>query len=192
MSRLGNGSRRAQLFTRLLHTPCMPCVGHVRWDTRWRRGHPITCGTGLSWCTEHHVLGWETHVGSWGDLSQILGRHPGKAMLRPGAGVSWGWQELKMSQRWSYGCKKRTTSSCQAEHGHLQVVPSPHCLLPHLPAPPPLSIWILGPWRSNLADRGAYPPQIFHPVGEPAAAVTVQKLLHDVPIHHRPRIWPPQ
>lgn len=75
---------------------------------------------------------------------------------------TWSWGELglagavsKMSQKWSYSCKKGTTSSCQVEHGHLQVASSPHCLLPHLPAPPPLSIWILGPWRCSLADCGA-------------------------------------
>lgn len=144
-------------FHRLLHTPCMPCLGHACWDSWWHWGHPIACGTGLLWCTEPHVLGWEMHTESWGDLFQILGRHPGKAMLGPGAGVSWGWQELsqKCLKNGVIAAKKRTTSSCQVEHGHLQVAPSPHCLLPHLPAPPPLPIWILEPWRCNLADCGA-------------------------------------
>lgn len=142
MSRVGNGSRRAQLSTGFCTPPACPVWATLAGTPGGTGDTPLPVGPAC--CGAQSPMCWGGKC-TWGDLFQILGRHPGKAMLRPGAGVSWGWQELKMSQKWSYSCKKRTTSSCQVEHGHLQVAPSPHCLLPHLPAPPPLSMWILGP-----------------------------------------------
>lgn len=142
MSRVGNGSRRAQLSTGFCTPPACPVWATLAGTPGGTGDTPLPVGPAC--CGAQSPMCWGGKC-TWGDLFQILGRHPRKAMLRPGAGVSWGWQELsqKCLKNGVIAAKKEPRPPARWSTGTSRLHPHPTACSP---TSLPLHLYRFGSW----------------------------------------------